>query len=272
MLKKILFDIKGSIRQNLIYIKLLRPFRLLVQDLLFFLKYMKNVSHKSIRTTVARNKFAGDGFLTLNYFKPNDDIKLIEARKESFESLPKDIREWNKEITYREHIVTWAANQVKDLSGDFIELGVFYGHLSHVILSHAPEILNSRKFFLIDSWGEIDKKFFINPLYNKDIFSQVQSRFSQFPNVELVRGLVPPVLKTIKFDKVALLMIDMNGHEAELSALDFFYEKMVRGGIIYFDDYGGRWSELRSVVDNFFANKPEEILTFVSPNAIVIKK
>ena len=104
-------------------------------------------------------------------------------------------------------------------------MGVFYGHLSHVILSHAPEILNSRKFFLIDSWGEIDKNFFINPLYNKDIFSQVQSRFSQFPNVELVRGLVPPVLKTIKFDKVALLMIDMNGHEAELSALDFFTKK-----------------------------------------------
>jgi hypothetical protein len=63
----------------------------------------------------------------------------------------------------------------------------------------------------------------------------------------------------------------MNGWFAELKTLDYFYDKIVRGGVIYFDDYGWDYPELRSVVDKFFEDKPESILNFPSGNAIVIK-
>ena len=216
------------------------------------------------------HKYIGDGFITRNYFINSE--KLQEAWGKSFNSLPKEIQVWNKEIIYRAHIVTWAANQVKHLKGDFVELGVFYGHLSNVIVNYDPSILNNRKFYLVDPWGELGESAFTNPLYNYDIFDAVKKRFSSTKNIYFIRGTVPNVLIDIEVESVALLMIDMNGHEAELAALEFFYEKMVKGGIIYFDDYGGRWGKLREVVDTFILDKPETLLTFISPNAILIKQ
>lgn len=226
---------------------------------------------RGIRDIVARNKFYGDGFITMNYVGGLYDPRLEKAWDKSIDELPEEIQEWNTEIKYRAHIVTWASSQVKDLEGDFVELGVFYGHLSKVILNFDTELLNNRNYYLVDPWGssELD---FSNTLYNKDIYEIVKSRFKPYPKVKFIRNIVPDALSKIPSQKIAFLMIDMNGFEAELAALNFFYPKMVTGGIIYFDDYGGRWPKLREVVDKFFEDKPEELLTFVSPNAIVIKK
>jgi hypothetical protein len=63
----------------------------------------------------------------------------------------------------------------------------------------------------------------------------------------------------------------MNGSEPERAALEYFYDRVVSGGVIYFDDYGWGYPELRKVVDNFFADKPEELLHFPSGNSIVVK-
>jgi hypothetical protein len=92
-----------------------------------------------------------------------------------------------------------------------------------------------------------------------------------YPSVNLVRGLVPTVLQQIPSTKIAYLALDMNGSLPELAALDFFYPKMVKGGIIYFDDYGWNYPELRKVVDEFFSDKPETLLHFPSGNSIVVK-
>jgi hypothetical protein len=46
---------------------------------------------------------------------------------------------------------------------------------------------------------------------------------------------------------------------------------VVPGGIIYFDDYGWGYPDLREVVDEFFYDKPESLLHFPSGNSIVVK-
>ena len=71
--------------------------------------------------------------------------------------------------------------------------------------------------------------------------------------------------------KIAYLAIDMNSSEPELETLKYFYKKLVNGGIIYFDDYGWEYPELRKVVDEFFSDKPETLLHFPSGNSIVVK-
>ena len=82
---------------------------------------------------------------------------------------------------------------------------------------------------------------------------------------------MPTVLEQIPSTKIAYLSLDMNGGLPELAALKFFYPKIVKGGIIYFDDYGWNYPELRKVVDDFFSDKPETLLHFPSGNSIVIK-
>ena len=48
--------------------------------------------------------------------------------------------------------------------------------------------------------------------------------------------------------------IDLNSIEATKSSLDYFYERLNKGGIILFDDYGG-FEDTRAIVDQFFRDK-----------------
>ena len=263
---------KKAIRENEFYVKIFRPLRLKLIDFHNIINYLKNISNRELRSIVSLANFKGDGFVTRNYVGGFNNKKLDLAWDKSLQDLPSHIKIWVSGIKYRAHICCWAAKQVQNIPGDFVELGVFYGHLSKVITNYAPEVLNGRKFFLVDPWGNLGEKAFSNHLYNEDIFAAVKSRFEGIEQIKLVRGVVPDILLKIPVTNVALLLIDMNGYEAELAALNFFYPKMSKGGIIYFDDYGGRWSKLREVVDEFLSDKPEELLTFASPNAILIKQ
>jgi len=87
----------------------------------------------------------------------------------------------------------------------------------------------------------------------------------------LIRGVVPEVLDSVPLGKVAYLSIDMNGALAERKTLEILYDRVVSGGIIYFDDYGWDYSELRKEVDDFLQDKPETLLHFPSGNSVLVK-
>jgi O-methyltransferase len=215
--------------------------------------------------------FLADGFATQHFVGFRNDPKFNSAYASAMENLPKEVLDFfgpYPNIEWRAHICTWAANQALQLEGDFIECGVWYGVLSKTICEHADFKQNQRNFFLIDTWGDLPGS---HKNYQADIFNQVEARFSMYPKVKLIRGLVPTVLDQVASEKIAYLSIDMNGSLPELAALNFFYPKMVKGGIIYFDDYGWPYPELRKVVDEFFSDKPETLLHFPSGNSIVVK-
>ena len=212
--------------------------------------------------------YFADGFGTSHFVGFLNDPKFKSSFYSATENLPLNLPAPPQSIEWRAHICTWAANQAMQLEGDFIECGVWYGILSKTICEYADFKENQRDFYLIDTWGPLPGS---HKNYQVDVFSQVESRFSMYPSVKLVRGAVPTVLEQIPSTKIAYLSLDMNGGLPELAALKFFYPKIVKGGIIYFDDYGWNYPELRKVVDDFFSDKPETLLHFPSGNSIVIK-
>lgn len=212
--------------------------------------------------------YFGDGFATTHYVDFLHDIKFINSYKNAVSKIPLSV-----DVAWRAHIVTWAASQAVNLEGDFVECGVWYGVLSKTICEYTDFANQNRNFYLFDSWGgELnparDK---MNKEYQIDIFDVVKERFADYPNVQLIRGLVPEVLDKVDIKKIAYLGIDMNGHVPERKTLEKYYEKIVPGGVIYFDDYGWEYPELRETVEDFFSDKPESLLHFPSGNSIVMK-
>ena len=69
-------------------------------------------------------------------------------------------------------------------------------------------------------------------------YVEVRDRFAPYPNVEVVRGVVPDVLNDNSPAAVAFLHLDMNAAAAEVGALDALFERVCDGGIILMDDYG----------------------------------
>ena len=188
--------------------------------------------------------------------------------QKSLEGIPEKFYDRLKEIEWRAHIVNWAFHRAKTVKGDFIELGVWWGVLSKCVCEYHNIDSLKRDFYLVDSWGEMHGS---HEGYKEDIYENVVNRFSSYHSVKLVRGVVPEVLNKILTTQVAYLGLDMNNSAAELMALEYFYDKIVPGGVIYIDDYGWNHPDLRDAIDNFFINKPEELLHFPSGNSIVIK-
>jgi hypothetical protein len=233
----------------------------------------KEIIAKGVAKLIGRSgeiTYSNDGFLTTHHVRFMHDERFKLSYKNAFISTPESLRKVAN-IEWRAHICCWAASRAIHLDGDFVELGVWYGLLSKTMCEYVSfEKYTDKRFYLVDSFGEMTGSH-LDKSYQEDIFDVVSNRFSKYPNVNLIRGLVPEVLPRIPVQKIAYLAIDMNGSEPERAALEYFYDKVVSGGVIYFDDYGWGYPELRKVVDNFFANKPEELLHFPSGNSIVVK-
>jgi len=230
--------------------------------------------------------YMADGFITSHDtpFLRND--KLVSAYEaalrdlEDFYVVPnsryrQDSWESSKEIIWRAHIVTWAAKTVEKLEGDFVECGVGNGLLSKTICHYLEFEKQDRNFYLLDCW-ELFREENWDRLYprHEDItwFDFAASRFSQFPNVTLVKGMIPKSLEMVKnINKVAYLSIDMNDGEPEIAALKFFWPKLVPGAIVYFDDYLWGYPKLQKYVEDFLLDKDVELLHIPTGNSILIK-
>ena len=66
------------------------------------------------------------------------------------------------------------------------------------------------------------------------MYEQVKNTFSGFSNVEIIKGAIPDTLSEVKTEKVSFLSIDMNAVKPEVAALNYFWDKMVSGGLIIF--------------------------------------
>jgi O-methyltransferase len=232
------------------------------------------LTKKRLVINYLESQFFGDGMATIRHVSFLEDKKFMLSYNKSFEgikSFPHQKKTFEN-ILWRAHIVLWASKRAIKLGGDFVECGVWYGILSKFICEYLNfKQYKNKKFYLIDTWGDQTLNLKHQVKYPDDIYLMVKKRFRKFSNVKLIRGFVPNILEDIPLKKIAYLSIDMNGDKAERATLEKYYSKMVRGGIIYFDDYGWNYPKLRKTVDEFFANKPETLLHFPSGNSIVIK-
>jgi O-methyltransferase len=100
----------------------------------------------------------------------------------------------------------------------------------------------------------------------------VKKTFGGFSNVEIIKGAVPHTLSRVSTEKVAFLSIDMNCVQPELGALDFFWPKMVSGGVIVLDDFAYQgFDEQNSAHTEWAKRNKIDILTLSTGQGLIIK-
>ena len=143
------------------------------------------------------------------------------------------------------------------LPGEIVECGVFKG-TSLIRFATYREILESqfsRKIIGFDAFGKFPDK--VSRSNDKEFIKHFETeagdgipkddlenilRHKHFQNIFLVKGFIPDTFSGY-FDQkpatqIALLHIDVDVYEATKACLDNLYERVVKGGIIVFDDYG----------------------------------
>lgn len=216
---------------------------------------------------ILKSNFRRDNFSSTNWMDFLNERSFHRAFERSLIGTPNTLHNNFREIKYRVHIVDWCFNQTRNIPGDYVELGVWWGIFSKFLLEKNSFEDIDKNFYLIDPWA--GKK---GSRYENDIFIEVSLRFEKFQHVQLVRGLAPQALYELNLKEISFAIIDMNSVFPEIQSLEYIWPKLSKGGIIYFDDYAHMdCYDLRTEIDRFFSNKVENLLIFPSGNALVIK-
>ncbi len=190
------------------------------------------------------------------------------------------------------------AEQTRQVPGDIVECGVFKGSgmlswlkIKKLLFPNSMKKVIGFDFFdtdsLVKSLSGTDK------LRMKELFEdrnfkheagaeswvreKIESAGFSGADYELVRGDINKtasefVAKRPGF-KISLLYLDLDLAEPTQKALEAFYSRVSRGGLVVFDEYAyHQWSESLGV-DKFFENKDVQIriLDFNCPTAYIIK-
>ncbi|MBW7940937.1 MAG: class I SAM-dependent methyltransferase [Candidatus Kuenenia stuttgartiensis] len=243
--------------------------------------------HVEPRNTIEINKkvfhglitYCTDGLVTSNNCDFIQEPRFAAAYEAAATTNP-----WhNFTLQWRVYIVCWFADMARKLEGDFVECGVNTGAYAIAVIKYIDFNSLNKKFYLFDTFEGLDvsqiteeeKNVGIERIYGNaynDVYEQVKDTFDAYPMVKIVKGLVPDTLEQCKSDKICFLSIDMNVVLPEIAAMNYFWDRIVKGGVVMLDDYGFPQHINQKIAFDAFAKERQiEILSLPTGQGVIIK-
>jgi hypothetical protein len=168
------------------------------------------------------------------------------------------------------------------------ESGCWWGHSTHILAEIAAAQPGfSGKLHVFDSFEglsefkEQDETDFRPTQAAKDAARQnfrsnlarVSEGLSGFPFVQFHPGWIPTKFFEVETESFSLATIDVDLYEPTRDAIAFFYPRVCKGGLLYFDDYGYEtYPGAKLAVDEFLKDqKPDFFLDLPTGSAFLIK-
>jgi len=229
------------------------------------------------------DSYIGDGLAANHVFDFLKDKFFLHAYNEGKKTGA--LQTHNGDIHYRAYFAIYFANLCKTLDGDFIECGVGKGLLAKTIVTYLNFNDLDKDFYLIDTFEGIpthqaktkeeeDSMEWLNAhIFKGDYLQEIKETFSDYKKVRIIKGKVPEILKTIKTEKVSFISMDMNNAYAEIESIKYFWDKLVKYGVVLLDDYAysHQYKEQKKSWDKFAKEKDIEILTLPTGQGLLIK-
>jgi len=240
------------------------------------LSKVKNFSPRHIKDAMGmvwNSTYAEDGLMArrlANFLRSDKFTAAYTAGKStgSWEAM---------ELRWRVFVACWAAGHAKLIPGDFVECGVNRGGISRAVMEYTDFSNIDKRFYLLDTYSGIPlsmKRSAAAVAYTySECYEEVRKTFSQFPNVRIIRGVVPETLSSVDSDKIAYLSIDMNCAAPEIAAAEFFWDKMSPSGVIVLDDYCYSEHHIlqQKAFDEFAKYRGTEILPLPTGQGLIMK-
>jgi hypothetical protein len=230
-----------------------------------------------------KNSYADDGLATNHITDFMKDEKFIKSYK-----LGKKTGALNNhpgDIHFRAYIACYCTEHATKVEGDFVECGVGKGIMSTIICNYLNFNNIKKNFFLIDTFhgipikenlnkNELKTAELLNKIhFNNNYYDHIVNNFKNFPNVKIVQGEIPAILKNLHINKISFLHLDMNNGYAEIESIKFFFPKISIGGLILLDDYSydEMFRDLKNCWDEYAKENNLSILTLPTGQGLIIK-
>lgn len=167
------------------------------------------------------------------------------------------------------------ARHASCLEGSFAEIGVFRGGTAK-LLAHVADA-KAKKLHLFDTFAGMPETDVDRDLLGKGDFAntslgEVKRFLAPHASPVFHQGEFPATAAGLEDERFSLVHCDADIASSVEACCEFFYPRLVKGGVIVFDDYGFTSTPgAKKVSDAFFADKPEPLLHLVTSQAIAIK-
>lgn len=170
-----------------------------------------------------------------------------------------------------------ACQQVIHLEGLIVDCGVLRGLSTHMLCSITQ---TGSGIVAIDSFDGLSRNLPEDGMDTRTFdkkkakFTIAQEVFIEnlkgFPDLTIVKGWIPEILTTLPESKYKLVHVDVDMYEPTLGCLEYFWPRLVQGGVLVCDDYSsGHFKGAKVAIDQFC--QKHKISTDVDISAILRK-
>lgn len=211
---------------------------------------------------------------------PNRYLTLARWLDPEFQQRYEKIRSATGVTDDRCYMLEMFARHCAHLAGDFAECGVWRGGTAMLLADVLrEERVSERRLHLFDTFQGMPKSANEDPSGHRegDFFTslgEVKALLTPFANVVFHPGEIPDTFDPVADRQFALIHVDVDLYKSTRDCLEFFYPRLVPGGILVCDDYGFPLYEksARLAVDEFFKDKLENAISLRSGQCFCIKQ
>lgn len=219
---------------------------------------------------VSPGRFFADNLLTWGRnMSMLDDEPFVQAWRDNAET------DADKAIIWRRYVLACAGYHCVQLEGDFVECGAYAGVGVKTIVDYLGGASFPKTFWAYDVF-EHDETMLNHamPKHGRDLYPQVCAKFAAYPQVKIIKGLIPEVFSGNTPERVAYLHIDLNQAPAEIAALEHLFDRMSPGGIVILDDYewSGVYRKQKLAEDPWFEERGYRVMPLPTGQGLVIKR
>lgn len=171
----------------------------------------------------------------------------------------------------RQYMIYQLATKVsREVGGQVAEVGVYKGGSAKILLDRFPD----RPIYLFDTFEGMPKPIEGVDLHREKDFADTNERdvwtFLKAKNVTIIAGRFPETVRGRWLDgPFCFVHADADIYESTINICQFFVPRMVRGGMILFDDYGFETCPgAKKAVDEFFT--PEGVIYLPTGQALYV--
>ena len=224
--------------------------------------------------SMVNNVITKDGiFLSDNLMAINRNLSFLDDKKlmASFNTHTESAAEQG--TLWRIYVNCYFAKRAMALEGDFVECACYRGTTARIIADYVDLAESDKGIWLYDLF-EHDESMRHHAMskHSSELFDDVTARFADIENAHVTQGEVPAILAEVAPEKVSHAHLDLNDATAELGALEFFFDRLVTGGTIIFDDYGWLYYRQQKIAeDAWLAERGYSILELPTGQGLLIK-
>ncbi|MFN7166875.1 MAG: TylF/MycF/NovP-related O-methyltransferase [Pannonibacter sp.] len=157
------------------------------------------------------------------------------------------------------------------------DLGTYRGRALQAMLTEAAEIGIKIKWLATDTFSGLpplgrkdvdlapaNANYLSRQMFDDTTVREVRAFLEptgHLQNVDLREGVLEDVLASLEDQKYLLVNVSVKLYQPHITALDYFYNRMLPGGVIVLDDlFNRRFPMAEAAIGHFMSDKPEQIL------------